>query len=86
MNRVILAWFDRLPPELRRKAALVLLELTIPGYWLSVWAIWLQLGGWTWFEQILNAISWGAITITCADVLCTTDVRVQENDQPEGAP
>lgn len=32
----------------------------------------------SWFERILMAISWGAITVTCADLLSTNDVRVKE--------
>ena len=30
------------------------------------------------FERVLMAISWGAITITCIDVIATTDVRDEE--------
>lgn len=33
------------------------------------------------FERTLMAISWYAITATSADVLATTDVRVQEGSQ-----
>lgn len=29
----------------------------------------------TWFERVLMGISWGAITVTCIDIVCTTDVR-----------
>lgn len=28
-----------------------------------------------WFERTLMAISWLAITVTCADIVATTDVR-----------
>lgn len=32
----------------------------------------------TWFERILMIISWGAITITCVDIIATSDVRDEE--------
>ena len=35
----------------------------------------------TWFERTLMAISWGAITITCVDLICTTDVRANEKEK-----
>jgi hypothetical protein len=46
-------------------------------FWTSVLlgtycAIWVAKGG---FEQVLMAISWGAITITCVDVILTADIR-----------
>jgi hypothetical protein len=33
----------------------------------------------TGFERVLMAISWGAITVTCVDIVATTDVRNEEN-------
>jgi hypothetical protein len=30
------------------------------------------------FERVLMAISWGAITVTCVDIVATTDVRDNE--------
>lgn len=32
----------------------------------------------TWYEQALMAISWGAVIITCIDIILTTDVRANE--------
>ena len=32
----------------------------------------------TGFERVLMAISWGAITVTCIDIVATTDVRDNE--------
>jgi hypothetical protein len=32
-----------------------------------------------WFQRILMIISWGAITITAVDIICTTDVREVED-------
>lgn len=31
------------------------------------------------YERVLMAISWGAISITCADVILTADVRANED-------
>lgn len=30
------------------------------------------------FQRVLMAISWGAITITCLDIMATTDVRKEQ--------
>jgi hydrogenase/urease accessory protein HupE len=30
------------------------------------------------YERVLMAISWGAITITCLDIMATTDVRKEQ--------
>lgn len=61
-------------PENRVKAAWVLLVLTAIGGVYSV--IWVAQ---TSYEMILMAISWGAITITCLDIVATTDVRANED-------
>lgn len=34
------------------------------------------------YERVLMAISWGAIAITCVDILATTDTRQQFEDKP----
>lgn len=31
------------------------------------------------YEQVLMAISWGAITVTCLDVILTADVRAEDS-------
>jgi hypothetical protein len=33
-----------------------------------------------WFQRILMIISWGAITITAVDIICTSDVRSKEEE------
>lgn len=79
MNRALLRWFDRIDPAVRRHAALLLLEVSVVAYPVTGVLVHLQLGEWRWFEQIMLLVSFGAIWATCIDVLCTTDVRVNED-------
>lgn len=60
-------------PKTRVKAAWIFLLLTLVGGVYSV--IWISHDP---FEKILMAISWGAITITCLDIVLTADVRVNK--------
>lgn len=70
----ILAHFDKLDPQFRRKLALVLLLVTLVGWPVS--ALTVARGE----PPFILGLSWLAITITAADVLCTTDVRAQDDD------
>lgn len=70
----ILARFDRVEPESRRKVALVLLIASAVGWPLS--ALTFARGE----PPFILGLSWLAITITCLDVLCTTDVRAKESE------
>jgi hypothetical protein len=78
MNRFLLRRLDSIDPIKRRCYALALLEWSVVAYLLSAWAVYTQVGL-TWFEQIMLVISFGAIWVTCVDIICTTDVRVQED-------
>lgn len=62
-------------PEQRRRAAALLLGLSILVGWPASW--FLPDIGPPWFERVLLWISFLAITFTCADVLATTDVRAE---------
>lgn len=63
-------------PNTRRHVAAAHLAVSlIAGLPLS-W--WLPTVGAPWFERVLLAISFYAITITALDVLATADVRVEQ--------
>jgi hypothetical protein len=68
-------------PEQRRRAAAVLLALSILIGWPVSWV--LPDIGEPWFGRILLWISFLAITFTCADVLATTDVRAETDGESE---
>lgn len=70
----VLEWFDRFDPQTRRKVALILLVASAVGWPLS--AVTFARGE----PPFILGLSWLAITITCLDVLCTTDVRAQEEE------
>lgn len=67
---------DHVAPERRRTWAARLFVATIVGWWASA-VLLVVLGQSTFFNQMLMAISWLAISITAIDVLSTTDVRAQ---------
>lgn len=68
-------------PPARRRAAAVLLVLSILIGWPVSWV--LPDIGEPWFGRILLWISFFAITMTAADVLATTDVRAETDDDGE---
>lgn len=68
-------------PTQRRRAAVVLLVVSVVLGWPASW--FLPAIEPPWFERVLLWISFLAITFTCADVLATTDVRA-ETDDDEG--
>jgi hypothetical protein len=71
-------------PKQRRRAAAVLLGLSIVVGWPMSW--WLPDVGSPWYERILLWISFLAISMTCADVLATTDVRAETDDGQDDIP
>lgn len=71
----LLSHFDRVQPQARRKAALLLLLLSVVAWPLSALTFARD------EPPFILGLSWMAITITCLDVLCTSDVRVQEDDE-----
>jgi len=74
--RHIVRALDHVDPEDRRLWAARILVATIVGWIISA-VILVALGQSTFFTQLLNAISWLAITISAVDVLATTDVRAE---------
>lgn len=73
MSRWTIRWLRRIEPEKRLEWAASMFWWTVVLGILSV-----VLLCHTWFERILMIISWGAITITCVDIVCTSDVRANE--------
>lgn len=68
-------------PRWRRRAALALLVVSLIGWPLS--ALTFAKGE----PQFILGLSWLAITLTCADIAATTDVRTeQEGDAGGDAP
>jgi hypothetical protein len=68
-------------PPARRRAAAILLGLSILIGWPVSWVL-PDIGD-PWFGRILLWISFLAITFTCADVLATTDVRAETDGGDE---
>lgn len=66
-------WLKSIEPRKRLEWACNLLWLSLAGGAFSTAVI-----CHTFFERVLMAISWGAITITCVDVIQTSDVRDEE--------
>lgn len=75
MSRWTVHWLQSLKPEVRLVYAARLFWGSVVLGILSV-AFLCNTG----FERVLMAISWGAITITCVDIVCTTDVRAKEEE------
>jgi hypothetical protein len=73
MGKWTVKLLQRIEPEVRLRWAADLFWITILLGILSV--LFICNSG---FERVLMAISWGAISITCVDVVCTTDVRDNE--------
>ena len=70
MSRWTIKWLKSIEPERRLLWAALL-------FWFSIFlgimsVVFLCNSG---FERVLMAISWGAITVTCIDIVATTDVR-----------
>ena len=78
--RRLLVRFDRVDPDLRREAALLLLFVSLVLMVLNVAAYLTRLIDETMLLLITLILSWLAITITCLDVLLTSDVRKQEDE------
>jgi hypothetical protein len=75
MSRLVISLLRRIDPETRLEwAARIFVASIILGA-LSV--IFLAEG---YYQKVLMFISWGAITVTCIDVILTADVR-KENDE-----
>ena len=72
-------------PRARRRAAIVVLVLSVTIGWPLSW--WLPGAGLdeTWYQRVLLFISFLAITITCADITATTDVRTEQESGGERA-
>jgi hypothetical protein len=70
----ILSCFDAVDPQMRRKVALILLIASAVGWPVSALTFARH------EPPFILGLSWFAITTTCLDVLCTTDVRVQDEE------
>lgn len=68
-------------PTQRRRAAVVLLAVSILIGWPVSW--FLPTIGEPWYERILLWVSFLALTFTAADVLATTDVRAETGDDED---
>ena len=70
MARWTVRWLKHIDPSRRLLWAARIFWLSILFGLISV--VFLCNG---WFEKVLMAISWGAITVTAVDIVCTSDVR-----------
>ena len=66
-------------PTWRRRAALLLIVVTLVGWPLTACTVARE------EPQFVLALSWLAITLTAADILATSDVRVQQEGE-DGEP
>jgi len=74
MAALVLRWLDRLDPETRRRGAVWMLIGSLIGWPLT--ALTVARGE----PQFILGLSWFAITLTALDVLSTTDVRREQDD------
>jgi hypothetical protein len=73
-----------LTPRARRRAAAVLLVVSVLVGWPLSW--WLPTLDDIWFERLVTWLSFLALTLTLGDLWSTTDVRSQQHDiEKEGA-
>lgn len=70
MSRWTVSLLKRIDPDVRLQWAARLFWFSLIGGLLST--VFLARDS---YERVLMAISWGAITITCVDVVLTADVR-----------
>jgi hypothetical protein len=66
-------------PRWRRRIALALLVASLIGWPLSAFTFAKS------EPQFILGLSWLAITLTCADIASTTDVRVEQDDDGGGS-
>jgi hypothetical protein len=75
------AWWDNpvipISPRDRLRISWIVVVLTILG-WLTTSALFIADHGFVLFEQVINAISWWALTYTALDLLATSDVRAEQ--------
>lgn len=79
LARLLIRWLTKIHPEKRRMAAALLLEFTLYAW--PVCHLILELvneGGF--FNHVVMAISWWAVSVTACDVVQTTDVKVDTAD------
>ncbi len=78
MTGALLRWLDQVDTQQRRKWAARLLLWSLAGWAISHLLL-ILLPIW-FFQHVLLAISWLAISITAIDVIVTSDVRDQQGD------
>lgn len=74
---------DRLrDPHVRARSAVVMLCITLVGWPLThVLIILTKPPEASWVFHLLLALSWLALTLTCLDIACTTDVRREQEEE-----
>lgn len=75
ISRQLAAAFSRVDPERRRAWAARILVGSLGG-WVASHVVLQVLDQGSFFNHVLNAISWWAVSLTCADILSTADVKV----------
>lgn len=76
MGQLTIKLLRKLDPEQRLVVAAYLFWFSIVGGVYSTVEIATKS-----YEQILMAISWGAITITCIDVIVGADIRAEQDEK-----
>lgn len=76
MGQLTINLLRRISPEKRLHVSAYLFWISVIGGIYSV--IWIASGS---YEQILMGISWGAITITCIDVIVSADIRAEQESE-----
>lgn len=78
--------FDHVEPKKRRRAAIWMLLISLALGHLNMGA---YIGGFiseSSMNAVTNYLSWLAITITALDIVVTTDVRKEVEEEGEGPP
>lgn len=74
-------WWDYpvipISPRSRLRISWIVVVLTLIG-WATTAALFILDHGFVLFEQVINAISWWALTYTALDLLATSDVRAEQ--------
>jgi hypothetical protein len=80
VGKRLIAAICRIDPDNRRLYAARLLIGSIVG-WLASHVLLVLLGESSFFNHTVMLISWWAITLTCVDVIVTSDVRAEQDEQ-----
>jgi hypothetical protein len=72
--RLVIRLLERVSPETRRLVAANLLLISLIGWLVSHYLL-VKFDQSNFFNHMVMAISWWAITLTCGDILSTNDVK-----------